>query len=205
MIKNIVFDVGRVLVDFEPDRVMKEHGFDKDTCEQINKIMFHSPLWNEFDRSVLDAEQILNKFLELLPEKKEQICEIFSHLNEMIKVRDYVCPWITDLKERGYRLYVLSNYAEYTYECTREDLNQFLPYMDGVVFSFQCNLVKPEKAIYQRLLEEYKIKPEETVFLDDREENIEAALNVGMHGIVFKDYEQGKAELEKMFTKEGER
>ena len=75
---------------------------------------------------------------------------------------------------------------------------EFLPYMDGVVFSYRCKLIKPEKEIYEYICETYGLKPEESVFLDDREDNVQAARNMGMNGIVFGNYAQGSETLEQL-------
>ncbi len=200
MIKNIVFDVGKVLVDFEPEKVMDEMHITKEVQKEMNQIMFQNPLWNEFDRSVFHAEEILEKFKEQKPELGSVIEEIFRKVGSMITTRTYVHEWLTELKKKGYALYVLSNYAKYTFQQTKEKLD-FLPLMDGVVFSYQCNMIKPEQEIYAYLLETYHLEPSQCVFLDDREENILAARKSGMKGIVFHDFPQGQAELNKLLTR----
>lgn len=200
MIKNIVFDVGKVLVDFEPEKVMDEMHITKEVQKEINQIMFHNPLWNEFDRSVLTTEEILEKFEEQKPELGSVIEKIFRKVGSMITTRTYVHEWLTELKKEGYALYILSNYAKYTFEQTKEKLD-FLPLMDGVVFSYQCNKIKPEKEIYEHLLKLYHLEPSECVFLDDREENILAARKCGMEGIVFHDFSQGQTELKEILKR----
>ena len=197
MIKNIIFDVGRVLVDFKPDEIMDQLGIDKDTHQLLNKIMFHNPLWNEFDRSTLSADEIEEKFFELAPDKKEIITKVFRKVGDMIETRSYTLPWLQDLKDRGYHLYILSNYASYTYGLTKDKLT-FLDLMDGIVFSYQCKMIKPERGIYDHLLQQYHLDPVECVFLDDREDNIEAGRELGMYGVVFDSFENGSALLENL-------
>ena len=79
----------------------------------------------------------------------------------------------------------------------KEPMN-FLEEMDGYFMSFQVHKCKPDPAYYQELLDTYEITPERAVFLDDREENIQAARSLGIHGIVYKSQEQGRQELAKL-------
>ena len=102
--------------------------------------------------------------------------------------------WIKDLKNRGYGLYIISNYAEYMFKKTKHKL-QFLSYLDGAIFSYQHKVIKPNKVIYEVLLNKYKLKAEECVFIDDRLENVEGAKALGFKGIQFKNYEQASTQL----------
>ena len=200
MIKNIIFDIGKVLVDFDPDRIMTNMKIDPDTQKELNRVMFHNPLWNEFDRSVLNSDEILERFYKLSPDNKELIRKVFSNLGNMIVPRDYVMPWLHDLKKQGYRLYILSNYAEYTYELTHEKL-KFLELMDGILFSYQCKMIKPEAGIYKELLSRFDLIPSECIFIDDKEENIEGGKSLGINGIVFHSFEEVKNQLNSLLAK----
>lgn len=74
----------------------------------------------------------------------------------------------------------------------------FLKDMDGMVVSYEVEMVKPDRGIYECLIKKYDIVPEEAVFLDDRKPNIEEARSLGLYGIVFENYEQARGELEKL-------
>ena len=100
------------------------------------------------------------------------------------------------LKARGYHVYIISNYAENMYNQTKDKL-AFLPLMDDVVMSYTIKKMKPDPAIYNYLCDENWLEPEESVFIDDRQENVNGAEVVGIHGILFKDYETAKQELNK--------
>lgn len=196
MIKNIIFDVGKVLVSYEPETFMAEKlGFDTKTREALNEAMLENPLWNESDRGAVPAEEMLKKFIANRPDYEAEIRKAYLNVGETIELMPYAVEWVKGLKERGYHLYILSNYAGMTYEQTSHKM-KFLPYMDGVLFSFQCKLIKPEKEIYQHLLEKYSLNPEECVFLDDRKDNIEAAEKCGIRGIQFFHYDQAVKDLD---------
>ena len=197
MIKNIIFDVGKVLVEYDPDGMMKKLGFDEETLQTVNQAVFQNELWNESDRGVLSPEELLEAFIANNPAYEKEIRQVIDAVGDTISLVPYAVEWVKGLKERGYHLYILSNYAEYTYEKTSHKM-EFLPYMDGVVFSYRCKLIKPEKEIYEYICKTYELKPEESVFLDDRKDNVEAARNMGMHGIVFENYAQGSETLEQL-------
>lgn len=195
MIKNVIFDVGKVLVEYDPDSYMERLGFDLKTRQAVNQAMFQNPLWEESDRGKLSTEELLKKFVFNGKEYKEEITKAYQMVGDTIELFPYSVAWIKELKQRGYRVYILSNYAEITYEQTKEKM-EFLPYVDGAVFSFQCKWIKPEREIYEELCRKYSIEPRESVFLDDRLDNIEQARNLGFFGIQFESYEQAVRELE---------
>lgn len=197
MIKNIIFDVGNVLVEYNPDGLMRRLGFDEETLQAVNQAVFQNELWNESDRGVLSPEELLEAFIANNPAYEKEIRQVIDAVGDTISLMPYTVEWVKGLKERGYHLYILSNYAEYTYEKTSHKM-EFLPYMNGVVFSYRCKLIKPEKEIYEYICKTYELKPEESVFLDDREDNVQAARNMGMNGIVFENYAQGSETLEQL-------
>ena len=134
------------------------------------------------------------------PEYELQIREAFARVGDTIELMPYTMEWLEELKTQGYHLYVLSNYGEYTYQKTEHKL-AFLSYMDGAIFSFRYQTIKPEREIYERLLQEFGLKAEESVFLDDCPENVEAAKEAGFYGIQFRDYKQAKEELNQVLGK----
>ncbi len=201
MIKNVIFDVGKVLVEYDPDSYMERLGFDLKTRQAVNQAMFQNPLWEESDRGKLSTEELLEKFIFNDKEYKEEITKAYQTVGNTIELFPYSVAWIKELKQRGYRVYILSNYAEVTYEQTKEKM-EFLPYVDGAVFSFQCKWIKPEREIYEELCRKYSIEPRESVFLDDRLENIKKAQELGFFGIQFQSYKQAIKELERILNEE---
>lgn len=198
MIKNIIFDVGKVLVEWEPDVAMQKLGFDEITLKAVSEATVESNDWNENDRSVLSDEEQLQIFIDKAPAYEKEIRLFWDNIGLAIWQYDYVKEWMQELKTRGYRLYILSNYARRTYAQTRETGLSFLEDVDGQLFSFEVHQIKPEPEIYQTLLRKFDLKPEECVFLDDRADNIAAAEDAGIHGIQFTGYEAAKAKLEEL-------
>lgn len=189
MIKNVIFDVGKVLVEWEPLVAMKKLGMDDATVQAVAAVTTDSPDWNESDRGALADDDMLAKLIAKAPEYEKEIRLFWENVGLAIYQYDYARPWIRSLKEKGYGVYILSNYGSWTYEHTTEQLS-FLEDVDGAVFSFQVKQIKPEPEIYQSLLTKYGLNAEECVFLDDRQENIDAAKAQKIEGIVFTSYEE---------------
>ena len=197
MVRNIVFDIGNVLTDFRWKEFLMDKGFDMGMVGRIARASVESPYWKEIDRGEWDAETLMEKFISLDPEIEEELRAAYDDIHGMVAPRDYAIPWVKALKEKGYHVYYLSNFSYKAYvECA--DALRFIPYMDGGILSYREKLVKPDPAIYKRLLERYSLVANESVFLDDLVENVEAAKDLGYHGIVFKSKEQAERELAKL-------
>ena len=199
MIKNVIFDVGFVLVDFRWRDLMKDLGIPKEIQEKFAKNVFGSHWWNELDRGVLDEDEVVNKLREDNSPHYKEFDLIWSNRDKIVEPFDYAVSMIEDLKAKGLKVYLLSNYPKSLFtmhtECGRFP---FIDKVDGKVVSGFVQLVKPDREIYEYLLNEYDLKAEECVFIDDREENVEAAKKIGINGIWFWNYEQMMGELEKM-------
>lgn len=189
MIKNVVFDIGAVLVDYRLMEFLMEKGFDGAMIKRIIKASIMSPYWDEFDRGALTEEEALEAFASIDPEIKDELYKAYNKINGMLLPRDYAIPWVQALKAAGYGVYYLSNYSKKAYEECSDSLS-FMPYTDGGILSFRELIVKPDPEIYKRLLERFDLKAEECVFVDDTAKNVEVAESLGFEGIVFKSYEE---------------
>ena len=200
MIKNIIFDIGNVLMPFGYRPFFESFGYDEETVERLCKATAQSPDWNELDRGVLSYEEVLRRFIKNDPQLEKIIYKVFADLQGILGVYDYTESWIKQLKEAGYGVYYLSNFFQKADEDCK-DLMGFLELMDGGILSYKDKLTKPYRRIYELLLERYGLNPEECVFLDDTGKNIDGARAVGIHGILFLDREQAVGELRKMGVK----
>lgn len=197
MIRNIIFDVGNVLVEFRWEDTMRDHGFRGERLERLRRATLGSAMWDELDRSALSDDEILAGFISNDPEIEADIRLMWQYNGEMIRCYDDTWDWICGFREKGYHCYILSNYSAYTYRLTREQL-AFETLMDGSLFSFQVNQVKPEREIFESLLERFSLKAQECVFIDDNRANVEAAKALGFSGVVYESREQAGEELKKL-------
>ncbi len=203
MIKTVIFDIGDVLVGYEGRSYLESFGFSPEEEKAIYEALFRSPYWPEFDREAISVPELLEAVCALAPpEYGEDIVRVFEELYLSLRRWPESLPWILSLKERGYGVYYLSNYSSHLFERTKGAMD-FLPYMDGGLLSYEVKQIKPEPEIYQSFLERFpQIKPEEAVFLDNLADNVKAAEALGFHGIVFRDREQAKEELDQLLQKE---
>ena len=201
MIKNIILDVGRVLVAWQPEEAMRELGIAEEIVERLAKALFESGVWNEADRGVLSDDEFLELAIRQVPECEAEVRLFWDNVDKAIWQLPYVKLWIKAMKKAGYGVYILSNYGSWTYEKTKEVALDFLEKVDGAIFSYEVKQIKPSAAIFQALCEKYSLKPEECVFLDDLPANIEGAKNFGMQGIVFKGLFDALEELKKLDVK----
>ena len=200
MINTVIFDIGMVLIDFCWKKMFHGFGLEGEDFEIVANATVRNPDWNEFDRGVLRVDEIIDMFAEKAPEYRSYIAKIFEDPRKMIEQYDYAKDWIRELKERGYKIYILSNWSEPTYHACLDNELDFLPLVDGAVFSFQEHLIKPDKKIFELICDRYNINPSEAVFLDDNEANVISSREFGLNTIHFKNYEQGRAELEELLV-----
>ena len=189
MIRNIIFDIGGVLADFEIVRFLSEKGFDGPTIKRIIKASVLSPYWGKFERAEITEEETLKGFVTMDREIEQELYAAFSNIEGMLTIRDYAIPLVKSLKACGLGIYYLSNYSKKAYDECGESL-AFMRYMDGGVVSFRVGMTKPDPRVYELFLREYGLDPAECVFVDDTPENVEAAEALGFQGICFTTYDQ---------------
>ena len=195
MINTVVFDIGNVLVDFDRIAYLKTLFDDEETLDRVDYAIFRSRLWDELDRGG-DTDEIFAEMLAAGPGYEKEIKRAFDEIGACTIRCDYAIPWVKDLKSRGFRVLYLSNYSTHTMESNLKALD-FLPYMDGGIFSCYVKINKPDLAIYKTLIDQYRLEPESCIYMDDKQKNVDAAIEVGMSGLVFTGYEETRAELDK--------
>ncbi len=197
MIKNIIFDIGNVLIDFAWEPFYRSFGFSEEIVERLANATVRTDIWNEFDRGEWSTERILDAFIANDPDLKEEIHRVFADISEILITRDYVIPWLQDLKKRGYQVFYLSNMGEFCHVQCREKL-AFMDVMDGGILSYELCIIKPDVRIYQALLNKYALKAEECVFIDDNLGNVKAAEALGLYGIHALNHSTVLQELQKL-------
>ncbi len=195
MIKNIILDVGKVLIAWDPERAFRKMGLGEAEAKAVADATINTPIWTETDRGVWPAEKILNAFYKAAPQYENEVKWFWEHIDLATEQFPYTKDWIRSMKEQGLHVYILSNYGEQTFELTKNKTLDFLPLTDGSIFSYTVKTIKPEAEIFKILLDRYELMPDECVFIDDCLQNIKGANAVGIHGIHFKDINQVKVDL----------
>lgn len=185
MIKNIIFDMAFVLFTYEPLSFTKRFVPNDEDANLINDVVFCSPEWELTDRGKLSDEEYLNTVLARLPARLHETARyLFGHWHEQLKPDGNMEKLISKLKERGYKIYLLTNMSGrfHMFYKTIPAMKHF----DGAVVSADEHCVKPEPEIYNVLFKKFGLKPEECFFIDDRPENIETGKKLGMRGFCYK-------------------
>ena len=197
MIKNVVFDVGDVLVAFCYKKYMRGLGFSEECVEFLSDNMVVTEFWHELDQGVKTEKDALEKFPKEFPQYKEEILKFWDNIENIVEEYDYSEPLICKLKDKGYGVYILSNYPIETAERHWPKF-KFLPHTDGHIISAYEKITKPDEGIYRLLESRFGVDLTECVFVDDRQINIDAANALGMTGILFTGYDNLIEELKKL-------
>ncbi len=195
MIKNVVFDIGNVLAEFRWKNFIADLGYEGETAERLAKATTQSPLWSEVDKGAMTLDDIITGMIASDPGIEKEIRHFFRDRRELVTEYEYSRNWILGLKNRGYKIYLLSNFSGDHFDYINEAFS-FFGLEDGMVISYREKVLKPEARIYNILFERYKLNPKECVFLDDTPANIKGSEAVGMKGIVFTGFEEGSRMLE---------
>lgn len=195
MIKQIVFDMGKVLVGYEADRVCRRFIQDDKEFKEVCTSVFISPEWVMLDMGVISEEDALVRMQGRLTSDhaREMAALCFRHWHEYnMWPMEGMGELVRKLKEKGYGIYLCSNASVRLLECFKRVIPG-VEYFDGILFSAPEKCMKPQKEIYEHLFNRFSLKPEECFFIDDQEMNIKGAKRCGMDGYV---YDGNKEKLE---------
>lgn len=187
MIKTVIFDIGNVMMTWNWDLRMKELLGEK-AASAVSAAIMGGGNWNELDRGTRTIEGVAHCAVQKAPEYEKQIYLAVEHIPECALRCGYAIPWVEELHGLGYTVLYLSNYSR-DLICLRPDVLDFVPYMDGGIFSWSVGMTKPEPEIYAKLCEAYDLTPEEALFIDDNADNIAAARRFGLNAVQFHGYE----------------
>ena len=199
MIKNVVFDMGGVLIDYNASRTISTH-FPEKYHDVLMKEVFGSELWHKLDSGHLRHDEAVSIVLPRIPEEtrpliKEMLSDFYEYMPPFPDMYDF----IKRIKDAGYNVYLLSNATPRFFD---NYLNiPAMSLMDGFFISCVYKMLKPQREIYEAFCNKFSLKPEECFFVDDLPQNIEGAKNYGMKGYVFKAHDIEN--LEKVLNAEG--
>ena len=185
MIRNIVFDMGNVVIRFDPEYFMDRAGITDETDRRlIMNELFLSVEWAQMDAGILTEQTaeplILERFPERLKDTVRALLYTWAYPRDMIPGMEEL---IRRLKNAGYGIYLLSNASvaqhDYWPQYTVSSL------FDGKLISCDVKTVKPCHKIYRLFTEKFDLKPEECIFIDDAPANVAGAVACGWQGIVF--------------------
>ena len=186
--KNILFDMGNVLVTYNPEWVIRRYTEDEELIREVKNIVFNSQEWFLLDAGLIEEEKAERNWMERLSSDKARELAHLSfqnwHLYNM-KTIPGTAEMIRAVKENGKEIYLLSN-ASLRLLSIYKEVVPAVECFSGIFYSAAHKCVKPQDIIYERFLKEYSLNPADCFFIDDLEENISAAKAVGISGAVMK-------------------
>lgn len=194
MIRNIVFDMGNVLIDYDPSRIVAKLFPDPIEQTLILKEVFQSKGWERLDQGLITFEEHYHDLASRLPQYAEKIDWLLKNWHTDQPTIPGMYELIACIKGSGYDLYILSNANSryYAYEKYMEIFDLFT----GITLSSDLKLIKPQKEIFDRFCQIHQLVPEECLFIDDQLANVQGAKQAGWQACQFIGVEELQAYLE---------
>jgi putative hydrolase of the HAD superfamily len=183
MIKNIVFDLGNVLLSWNPEEFFKRSGYDPEEVKIILKDIFKSNEWSMLDNGDITTSEAIDLIAFKSSLKRDNICSIFDLRTKVILPLGMNIKLLPALKKQGFKLYFLSNFPFDFFEEVKKEYD-FFKYFNGGIISAEVGCSKPDIGIFKIFLEKYNLVPEECLYIDDIEINVRVAESFGMKGLV---------------------
>lgn len=197
MIKNIVFDMGNVLLAYTPDEYIKTVTKDKVAAAAVLKELFRSEEWELLDAGAITEEEAVARVTARIPQYGAVVRKAMDDWHSDLTPIAGMPEIIARLKKKGYGIYLLSNTSMRFFQF--KDKVEMFRLFDGFIASAKEKMVKPNREIYELLCSRYNLKSGECLFVDDLQANIDGAEHVGLHGHLFR----GTAELSDYLSSAG--
>ena len=193
-IRNVVFDVGNVIVRWEPERIV-ELAFGKDLPDGItSQDLFGGDIFRALNRGAMSLTETQRMFGERHGFDRKTCDRLVSALFESLHLIEETPPLMRRLKASGYGIYAITDNVHEIVAYLRGRYD-FWPLFDGACVSADHSTLKPDPRMYTWLTETYDLVPEECVFFDDLQKNVDGAKAVGMEAFVFTTTAQAEADL----------
>lgn len=195
MIRNLIFDFGKVLVNYDYMQLLGPHFDSREEQEDFAQCILTDEWIGILETENQPFEKTIQDMKDAYPQFSRQIDVYANQYNDFVTGEvPGMKELLVELKEKGYRLYGLSNWCSKVYH-TLETYSDIFSLLDGRIISAEEHAIKPHAEIYNRLLTKFNLKAEECLFADDKPVNIEGAKAVGMDGTVFTNALEFRQEL----------
>jgi len=184
-IKNIIFDVGGVLIDYRWKEYIMDYGYDAKRAETVGLSILEDPIWRQMDKGEISEDEVISYYRKKLPWENDFIDYFFANCQQMMVKREKLYPVIEKLFTKGYNIYILSNYSLRLFNIHTAHLS-FFDKCKGIVVSQNINMLKPDAEIYEYILNEYNLIPDTCIFFDDNEENVLGGNKAGISSYCVK-------------------
>jgi putative hydrolase of the HAD superfamily len=193
--RSVIFDLGGVVLDWSPARLVERLEPDPQARAALLRATVEHEDWLALDRGTLEESVAIRRFAARAARPETDLVRFMDAVREFLQPVPPVIELLRSLAARGVPLYCLSNMQAAVGEHLLR-VHEFWPLFRGIVLSAHVGLIKPERAIFELILDCYELDPAATAFVDDHPPNIEAARALGLHAIRFVDPGQCRRELE---------
>jgi putative hydrolase of the HAD superfamily len=191
----VIFDLGGVVLDWNPDAILEAFYDDIDARAAMKRDLFQHPDWLLMDRGVYSEADVIARLVERTGRPSSELIGLFGAVRNSLRPKRDTVALIERLAQQQVPLYCLSNMPASTFAYLK-DSHAFWPHFRGIVISGEIQMMKPEPEIFEYLLRRYELTPGNTVFIDDLQPNVQAAKALGIHTVWFRDAMQCEKELD---------
>jgi 2-haloacid dehalogenase len=196
MINTVIFDLGNVLIDWNVNYLYDKIFTDKEKRDYFLSNIC-TPEWHAKQDAGRPVDEATRELVSQHPKWKNEIEAFYTRWNEMFGgVIEGSVEVLKELKATNVKLYALTNWSAELFKHALEEY-EFLHWFDGRVVSGEEGINKPEQEVYKRLLQRFSVDPARSLFIDDKDYNVAAAITLGMDGIIFESPRQLRNELVK--------
>jgi putative hydrolase of the HAD superfamily len=194
VLKNVIFDLGGVLLEWNPETILQRCYADADTQAAVRAALFRHDDWRAFNRGELAEAELISRTVERCDRTRDDLVRVLDIVRDSLVEKPDTVEILRALHGRGIPLFCLSDMPMSVFNHVRRR-HAFWKVFRGIVVSGDVGMMKPSREIFEHLLSRYRLNPEETVFVDDLPRNIEGARSVGLDAILFSDAQQCRREL----------
>ena len=178
---DIILDMGNVLLEWNKDKILRGVVKTEKDYMILDKAIFQSGLWERLDLGTLTREELVLKVISMIGSiYQEKVQEVVWNWPSYIEIYTEVFPLLVRLKEKGHRIFVLSNTSPVFYELLEEQLSPLNEILDGFVLSCDIKAIKPDPKMFEEILHKYQLEPVNCIFLDDVKDNTKMAESLGI-------------------------
>jgi putative hydrolase of the HAD superfamily len=199
-VRNVIFDFGGVLVNWQPEAIISSFYVEAALRDAIRTHVFQHDDWLEMDRGTIDEPALIRRFAARMRRPKAEMAALLEHVRASLTPIEPTVALLAELRERGFKLYGLSNMSEPMFGHLTSS-HDFFGLFHGIVVSAVVKSLKPEPAIYEQLRSQFALDFAESVFIDDLQRNVEGARALGLPAIRFESTAQVRRELEPLLAR----
>jgi putative hydrolase of the HAD superfamily len=201
-VRNVIFDLGGVLLDWNPGRFLEEYYSDTAIRNEMQDALFRHKDWLAYDRGDITEPLLLARVQERTGRTLPELTQLMDVARDSLIEKPETVAVLRSLSRRRVPLYCLSNMPVSLFAHVRRRYD-FWDAFAGIVVSGEVRMVKPELAVFEYLLRQYNLVAEETVFIDDHPPNLEGAKAARLRTILFRSAEECARELDACLTFNG--